>query len=93
METTKNFFTRYSNIFYSILSAILIVSWAIFSSYIYIFVLDLPKTLILNGAHLYLTLLPCFAIYYFLGEYRIYKYWCIIKYNDVSILDELFLKK
>lgn len=95
METIKNFFIKYGNVFYAIVSAILIVSWFAFSSYLYMFVLQLPNTLIFNGAQLYLTLLPSFAIYYFFGEYRIYKYHGIypMDFEESSILDDFLLKK
>lgn len=93
MGTIKNFFTKYSNIFYGILSAVLIVSWVIFSGYQYIFILKQSHTMIITLLHLYVVFMPSFGIFYFLGEYRIYKYCCIIEYNDVSILDESFLKK
>lgn len=84
---------EYINIFYSILAAILITSWITFSGYQYIFILEQQKTLFSTLMGLYVIFTPAFGIYYFLGEYRIYRYAYIIEYNDTSILDESFLKK
>lgn len=84
---------KYINIFYSILAAILIVSWITFSSYQYMFILRQPNTLIFNIIHAYVMFVPAFGIYYFLGEYRIYKNLCVLYIEETNILDEFLLKK
>ena len=87
------FCIKYSNVFYSILSACLIVSWIIFSSYSYFFILERDNTLIRDVLQLYVTLMPSFGIYYFLGENRIYRGVYNLGFEESLILDDFLLKR
>lgn len=92
MKAIKIFWIRYNNIFYSILSAVLIVSWIIFSTYSYFFIFEQKNTLIWDVLQIYVTVVPSSAIYYFLGEYRIYHRMYNLGFEESPILDDFLLK-
>lgn len=92
MKAIKIFWIRYNNIFYSILSAVLIVSWIIFSTYSYFFIFERKDTFVWDILQIYVILVPSSGIYYFLGEYRIYRKVYNLGFEESSILDDFLLK-
>lgn len=92
MKIVKKFLIKHSNILYSILSAVLIVCWVIFSTHDYL-VSVRTTNLVVNALQIYVAVVPSFGIYYFFGEYRIYKGVYPISFENSPILDDFLLKQ